>query len=160
LDAIAQLDPKTTVAVALFRQLVQAEQCRQQFYTEGRLPEFLDNPPPELQLRLEASIRLRKGLLEEAAQLLNEAENQRPRVPGLCDGHAFDDLRDMDDLTASFFEVLTTGGNSYWIPIGRVRRVEFLPPEHLRDVLWRRAHLVVRSGPEREVFLPTLYAGS
>src|SRR5262249_35872991 len=44
LDAIVSLDAGAAVGVALFRQLVRAEQARQQFYSEGRLPEFLRRP--------------------------------------------------------------------------------------------------------------------
>ena len=29
-----------------------------------------------------------------------------------------------------------------------------------RDLLWRRAHLIVRGGPDGEVFLPVLYPGA
>ena len=42
LDALGHQDPQVMVGVSLFRQLIRAEQARQQFYTEGRLPEFLN----------------------------------------------------------------------------------------------------------------------
>ena len=45
LDAIADIDPGAAVGVALFRQLVRAEQARVQFHEEGRLPEFVANWP-------------------------------------------------------------------------------------------------------------------
>src|SRR5439155_24520554 len=87
-------------------------------------------------------------------------EGQRPRVRGTCDGQPFTDLRDLDDLTAPVFEVLTSNGKYYWVPVERVERVEFRPPARPRDLLWQRAHMVVRGGPDGEVYLPTLYAGS
>ena len=92
--------------------------------------------------------------------LLDDAERLRPKVSGICDGQPFNDLRDIDDLTAPFLEVLTSNGKYYWIPIERVELIEFRAPERPRDLLWRRVHMVVRSGPDGEVFLPTLYAGS
>jgi len=82
----------------------------------------------------------------------------RPAVSGQCNGQAFDDLRDLDDLTASFFEVLTTTGGYYWIPIERLVSVEFLAPQRPRDLIWRRAHMMVQDGPEGEVIVPAVYA--
>jgi type VI secretion system protein ImpE len=160
LDALGHQEPQVAVGVALFRHLIRAEQARQQFFAEGRLPEFLDQPAPAVRLHLEASIHLREGRPAEAAQLLAQAEEQRPHAKGTCDGQAFDDLRDLDDLVAPVFEVLTSNGKYYWIPLERVDLVEFRPPARPRDLLWRRAHMVVRGGPDGEVYLPTLYAGT
>lgn len=159
-DTISQQDPKTAVGVAMIRQLIRAETARQEFYSVGRLPEFLTPPPPALQSHLEASIAVRDGDLAKAAELLALAEEQRPQVSGTCDDQAFDDFRDLDDLTASYFEVLTSTGKYYWIPFENVDSLEFHPPERMRDLLWRRVSMSVRGGPDGEVFLPTLYAGT
>src|SRR5258706_12943878 len=50
LDTASQVDPKQAVAIALLRQLLRAEVARRQFHAEGRLPEFLDQPSPEIRL--------------------------------------------------------------------------------------------------------------
>ncbi len=160
LDAMGHQDPQALLGISMFRQLVRAELARREFYDEGRLPEFIEQPAPHLQSHLEASIRLREGKAAEAAELLQEAERQRPAVAGVCDGQPFHDMRDLDDLTASFFEVLTPNGKYYWIPMERVESIELFPPERPRDLLWRRAHMIVSNGPDGEVFLPTLYADS
>ncbi len=161
LDALGQQGPaEAMLGVSLFRQLIRAEQARHQFHTEGRLPEFLTEPSPLLRLHLEASIRLREGQAREASALLAQAEVARPHLTGTCNGQPFEDLRDLDDLTASFFEVLTSTGKYYWVPMAQVELIEFRPPARPRDLLWRRAHMIVRDGPDGEVFLPALYAGS
>ncbi len=161
LDALGHQDPQAMMGVSLFRQLLRAEQARQQFYTDGRLPEFLDQEiTPDLRQHLEAAVMLREGKTAEAAGVLARSDEQRTKVDGTCNGQTFDDLRDLDDLTASFFEVLTSTGKYYWIPLERVESVEFRPPERPRDLLWRRAHMIVCGGPDGEVFLPVLYAGS
>src|SRR5262249_44059097 len=141
LDALGQLVPEAALGVALFRQLVRGEQARQQFFSEGRVPEFLGQPSALLQLHLQASICLREGKPADAAALLAQAEQQRTRPAGTCDGQAFDDFRDGDDLTAPVFEVLTSNGKYYWIPIEQVEWVELRPLERPRDLLWRRAHM-------------------
>jgi type VI secretion system protein ImpE len=160
LDAIGHQDPQLLLGISMLRQLLRAEMARQQFYAEGRLPEFLGPPEPHLAICLDASIRLREGKQGEAAGLLEQADQCRPRAAGVCGGRPFDDLRDIDDLTAPFFEVLTSNGKYYWIPMERVELVEFRAPERPRDLLWRRAHMVVRGGPDGEVFLPALYPGT
>ena len=160
LDALGHQDPQTAMVVAMLRQLVRAEQARRDFFAEGRLPEFLEPPPAYLRLHLEASIRLREGRPDEAARLLDDAEQQRPHCAGTAGDAAFDDFRDIDDLTAPLLEVLTSTGKYYWIPVQRVELIEMRPPERPRDLLWRRAHVIVHGGPDGEVFLPSLYAGS
>jgi type VI secretion system protein ImpE len=161
LDAIAHQNPKLAVGISLFRQLVRAEQARQQFYTDGRLPEFVGPLSAVLHLHLEASIRLREGQAAEALKLLAEAEEQRPKLSGVCDGQPFQDLRDLDDLTAPLLEVLATNGKYYWVPLERIERVTFHAPSLPRDLLWRRAHLTCRGGgPDGEVCVPVLYPGA
>jgi type VI secretion system protein ImpE len=160
LDALGHQDPSVAMGVILFRQLIRAAQAREDFYASGRVPEFLDPPGPVLKKYLEASIYLREGKTAEGVKLLAEADAERPHPAGTCDGKAFADLRDQDDLTACFFEVLTSTGKYYWIPMERVESIEFRAPARPRDLLWRAARMIVRDGPDGEVYLPTLYAGA
>ena len=160
LETIGHQRTEAALGVALIRQLIRAEQARQQFYSDGRLPEFLEDPPPYLRLHLEAAISTREGNHAQAAELLAQAEQQRPKAGGVCDEQPFEDVRDIDDQTASFLETLTSNGKYYWIPFGRIESIEFHSPEKPLDLLWRRVSMIVRSGPDGEVFLPALYAGS
>jgi type VI secretion system protein ImpE len=157
LEVILQQDPKAALAIALLRQLIRADTARRDFYASGRVPEFLDLPSPYLQNYLEATIHIREGRPAEALRLIEQAEEQRPRVKGSCNGKPFEDLRNLDDVTAGFFEVLTSTGKYYWIPLDRVQSIEFRKPERLRDLIWRRAAMSVADGPDGEVFLPATY---
>jgi len=158
LDAISDLDPGAAVGVALIRQLVRAEQARQQFYTEGRVPEFVAKPDAHMEAVLRAAVALRTGSKDEAAALLRESESLRKPVAGKADGVDFDDFRDLDDLSAGHLEVLTSTGKYFWIPMDRIELIELRAPERRRDLLWRRAHVSVDDGPDGEVFLPCIYA--
>jgi type VI secretion system protein ImpE len=160
LEVIAQQDPKLAVNVALLRQLVRAETARQQFFSEGRVPEFLDEPTPILKEHLRASVALREGRGDEAARILAEIADTAPPVSGTCDEKPFDIFVDEDDLTARFFEVLTSTGKYYWVPFERVESIDFRAPERPRDLLWRRALMVCRGGPDGEVYLPAIYCGT
>lgn len=160
LEVILQQDPKAAVTIALLRQLIRADTARRDFYAAGRLPEFLDLPPPHLQACVEATIHLREGRPAESLRLVEQAEEQRPKVKGTCNGKAFDDIRNLDDICAGVFEVLTSTGKYYWVPVDRVQSIEFRKPERLRDLIWRRAAMSVAGGPDGEVFLPATYCSA
>lgn len=158
LESIERMDAAAQMGVALGRQLTRAEQWRQQFWTEGRAPEFLKRPDESTRALLEAAVRARTEGPAEAAQVLAAREELRRPVSGTCDGEAFEDFRDLDDLTADVFEVLTSNGKYYWIPTSEIESIEFHEPQRPRDLLWRRARMIVRDGPDGEVFLPAIYA--
>jgi len=160
LELIGQQDPNAQVGVSLLRQMVRAETARQQFFREGRVPEFLAEPSDVLKLHLEASILLREGKLDEAAAKLAEAESEFAVVRGTCNGQPFTGWRDLDDLCAPLIEVLTSNGKYYWVPIERVDFMEFRAPERPKDLLWRRCNMKVQDGPDGEVFIPALYVGT
>jgi type VI secretion system protein ImpE len=157
LDAISSLDPSTAIGVALFRQLVRAEQARVQFYQEGRVPEFLSKPDRLAELEMRAAVMMRSGDAKGAAAVIEERDSLREPVAGSLDGASFDDFRDLDDICASHLEVLTATGKYFWVPFTSVTAVEFRPPERRRDLLWRRANLCVTEGPDGEVYLPSIY---
>ena len=157
LDAIAHDDPKVMMVLQEFRQLIRGEQARQEFFTAGRLPLFLSRPEGKMREVLEASIRVREGANPAAVEILERVEQERVKVSGTCNGTAFQDFRDLDDLTCCLLEVLTARGEFYWIPIEQVESLEFHEPVRPRDLLWRRTHMIVRNGPDGEVFLPVLY---
>src|SRR5271156_5054724 len=123
LNAIAGIDPGAMVGVALFRQLVRAEQARQQFHGEGRLPEFVFKPDALLELELRAAIAAREGAAGELAALIAEREEARVPRSGVADGERFDDFRDLDDLTAAHVEVFTSTGKYFWIPISNIESI-------------------------------------
>jgi type VI secretion system protein ImpE len=101
-----------------------------------------------------------KGNGQAAQALLAEAEAQRPATPGKCDGVAFADMRDMDDVLAPVLEVITLGGTYAWVALSEVEWFELTEARSPVDQLWRTTKLSVREGPEGEVFLPCLYPGT
>jgi type VI secretion system protein ImpE len=158
MDAASAIDPSTAVVVAEFRQLIRADMARRQLFRDGRVPEFLGEPTATQRHQLAALVALRAGDAAGAAREAEAAEAVRPHAPGKHGDAEFDDLRDVDDLLAGSFEVLTTTGKYFWIPTERVQTLEFHAPKRPRDLLWRRAAMSVADGPDGEVYLPTVYA--
>lgn len=158
LDAAADMTPDAALVISEFRQLLRADQARRQLTREGRVPEFLYDPTPAMSATLAARVALRSADPGAAARSIAEAEASRPLLAGdRAGGATFDDFRDVDDVCAGIFEVLTTTGKYYWIPAERVESIIFHPPERPRDLFWRRATMVVRGGPDGDVYIPAIY---
>ena len=157
IDIMAKQDTALAVGIALFRQVLRGEQARQQLFGEGRLPELLGVPPAHLRLSLEAVVALRAGDETAAFDLATAAEEARPPLRGNLDDTAFDTFRDLDDIPAGVFAVITSTGKYYWVPMERVVSWAFRPPQRPRDLIWRGAEMMVEDGPEGEIFLPVLY---
>ncbi len=157
LDAAGQLDPSAGIVVAEFRQLLRAETARRQLYRDGRVPEFLGGPGDVETALLAALVALRDGDAEAARRAAETAEAQRGARAGTSNGTVFADFRDASDICCGIFEILTTTGKYFWIPISRVTEVTFHPPERPRDLIWRRATLAVHDGPDGDVYMPVTY---
>ncbi|RIK71020.1 MAG: SciE type virulence protein [Planctomycetota bacterium] len=159
IDTIGHQDPQAIVGLSLIRQLIRAEVARKECFVDGRPPELLGEPTPWMRTSLEALVAIREGDATGAAALLAEAEGRRPTVAGTCDGQPFTGFRDLDDVTAGVFEVLTSTGKYFWIPIERVESVVFQPPKRPRDLIWRQAEMTVSDGPYGDVYVPAVYFG-
>lgn len=160
LDTLMQQSPEMAMRLGLFRQLIRGETARQQLFSEGRPPEVLAEPDERMRLHLEASIAFRERHAQEAVAALERAEELRPKLAGSCDGKAFDDFRDLDDLLAGYLEVLTSNGKYYWVPLETVQKIEFAAPERAMDLIWRNALISVEGGPDGSVYIPVIYPGT
>ena len=160
-DTMMTLEPKAAVAVTPIRQLLRAEAARRQFYEEGRVPELLDGAGQEVRDRLEAFVLLRDGKPQEAGEVVARAEIARPALAGTLtmagQPRSFEDLRDLDDITAGVFEVYTQTGKYFWIEMNRVEKITFMPPKRPLDLIWREAQLAVKDAFDATVHVPAIY---
>ena len=161
IDTIGHQEPEAIAALSQIRQLIRAEVSRDECFGQGKgHRRVIADPAEPLRLHIEALVAIRDGDLAQAAELLAKAEETRQPVTGTSGESRFEDFRDVDDVTASFFEVLATNGSYFWIPIDRVVSIEFHPPKRPRDLLWRKCDMTVRDGPDGEVCIPTTYPGT
>jgi type VI secretion system protein ImpE len=162
LDAIGHrgAEPATRAGVAFYRGLLEAERQRARLFEggEGR-PRFLLEPPPSVEVHLEALGHLLAARPAEARAALERAAALRAPVRGTTAAGPCDDLRDADDLLAPVLEVYAPIGYC-WVPWEQVQSLEIPPPQSLRDLLWAPARFAGPDGQGGEVFLPTLYPGS
>ncbi len=158
LDVIVSQEPEAAAGLAFWRQVIRAEQARQDFYSSGRAPHFIGEPTPMIENLIKASIAIRENSWQEAIDLVNAAEESKATIQVTCNGENAEDFRDLDDLNSGILEVMANNGKYYWIDFSQINHVEFMPPERPIDLLWRKAAIDVREGPEGEVFIPTIYS--
>lgn len=157
LGALAGLSPEHALPIAEFRQLLRAEQLRREVFDNGAVPSFIGEPTPVQQEALRALVALRAGETDAAAEACARQEAARPRVSGKGAERHFEDFRDADDILSGSFELLTTTGSYYWVPTERVVSLQPHPLRRPRDLFWRRCTMLVKDGPEGDVYLPVTY---
>lgn len=159
LDFIAQQDARSEWAVQVYQNILAAERSRRRLFSDGLRPGFLLDPPPYIQLHLDAVNRLREGREAEAAELLSRSEQIRPVIAGHVDGQTVDEFRDCDDLFATILELIILR-DYIWLPLEQIRELAIAPPERPRDLIWVPVRLLLTDGAQRRGYLPALYFGS
>jgi type VI secretion system protein ImpE len=159
LDVIGHQDAVAAIGSLMYRQCLAVEKNRERLFTEGLMPEFMVAPPPHVMALITAINRIREGNTDEARQILDEAEEERPAFLCKVNGEDAEDFRDYNDITSSVIEAIIR--DSYtWVPIEQITRIEFFEPKKLPDLFWRRAKLETVNGIDGEVFIPALYVNS
>lgn len=157
LETIVIQQPQASITAVLTRQLIRAETARRECWKDGRVPDFIGQPDWVCEQSLSAAVSMRAGEHDRALQIIEDIEQKRPAICGLCNGQEFDEFRDLDDSCLAIMEVLTSTGKYFWIPFSKIQSVEFSTATRPRDLLWRQCQMRVADGPDGVVFIPTLY---
>ena len=159
LDVIGHQDANTAIGSLIYRQNLSAERDRIKFFAEGLRPETPETPPDYVEDLFKANDRLREGKTEEARELLDSVEENRPAFSCTVNGEGFSDFRDYNDSTMCVFEAIVK--DSYvWLPFDQVAKIEFLERKSLRDIFWPQAQFELTNGTNGEMFIPSLYANT
>ena len=159
LDIIGHQDAKAMVGTLIYRQSFEAEGKRAKYFSDSLKPEFLATPSDYVYGLLTANNRLREGNVAEAREILDKADDERPRFACKINGKEFSDFRDYNDLTLGVLEAIIK--DSYvWIPFDQIVKIELTPPKSLRDLYWIQAKVETINGTNGEMFIPSLYANS
>ncbi|MEM9940342.1 MAG: type VI secretion system accessory protein TagJ [Planctomycetota bacterium] len=157
-DTIGKQNSELLVGTKLLRQLVRGEIARRQFFEEGRLPELVNDADDSVTAILDALICIREGDFATANLRIQPILESTNQLQGKVNGEDFVGGRDLDDITAGFFEVLTTNGKFYWLSMDKVIQIQFRGYERLQDRIWRSAAIQVEGfDTEGEVYFPVNY---
>ncbi len=161
LAIVAQQTTDRPVALARMRHLIRAALAREAWFRDAAVPALLAEPTELQRLAMALALAVRAGDAAAVAAALDGAEAARPRLAGEADGSdgtmGFDDLRDVDDGSAWFLEILTHDGNYMWTDLGTVEALSFTRPRRPIDLLWREARMTLRDGRVADIAVPAQY---
>jgi type VI secretion system protein ImpE len=149
-------DSGVQLAIQTYRMLLTAEEQRRQVFHGAALPKFITTPSPFIDRYVLLVKKLDNAAAEDAATLLDDAEESLLALSGQRNGGAFTSFRDADDRTAGVLEVFFEG-EYLWVPLDHVASLQVTPPRRLRELIWAQAKLELAGQPPGDVFLPTRY---
>lgn len=158
LETLISIQSDMALPAGQMRSLIRSEVARQDFYTSGRAPEFLIDPPASTRERLRGVVLWRSGDHADALSAFESADGELPALSGECNGQAFEAIRDGDDLLGPVLEGLSADGRYFWMPFEQISTLTFEAPERPRDLVYRTAEMELRNGVTARVFIPVIYA--
>jgi type VI secretion system protein ImpE len=154
-----ELDAECLPMVHIYGDVIEAESDRLEVFAGERVPTVFGEPPAWIPHLIEALRLSAAGDSEPASQLRQMALEQAPTVAGRIDDRPFDWIADADSRLGPVLEAFI-GGQYYWIPMQRLRRIEFEPPNDLRDLVWLPARLEFENSANLAALIPSRYQGT
>lgn len=160
LNNIVQKHPDYLIGASNLRQLIRAEQSRQDCLLGKSVPSVFT----ELDAHIEAFMKLRVEMNQDDKQNLSNTsltlENERPKVSVKLNEHDVAEIRDLDDTLGGFIEIFGTDGKYYIAQLSNIDYIHFKPVQSLIEQVWRRVELSIKDGPCGEAHIPLVYANS
>ena len=177
LKQAAKIDPSFAPASATCAMALAGERHRTEFWNGGRAPAIIAGEADWVRA-LVAAAALPFERATEAADLREGARLAAPGLQGTLScvdrsdartAHAIDGepvqsiefgwLCDGDVRIGAVLELLTPSGYA-WLPLPAVRRLKFSRPQHLVDLLWAPAEIVLQDGRGLNGLVPVRYPGA
>ena len=159
LGVSAELDAAAIPMKHTYTAAIQCEKLRAEVFAGKRSPLVLGDPPAWIALLFQSLASSEQGRMQEAADLRARALEDAPATPGSLNGTPFEWLADADSRLGPVLEVLLNGAY-YWVPVQRIRAIEFEKPEDVRDLLWLPAKFTWANHGEALGLMPVRYPGS
>ncbi|MDQ0041276.1 type VI secretion system accessory protein TagJ [Variovorax boronicumulans] len=176
LKLAAKIDPSFAPASATCAMALAGERHRTEFWNGGRAPSVVAGQAAWVD-GLIAAAAMPPEQADEAAVLREAARQDAPASQGrlsvvdrsdsravqAIDGEpaetiGFAWLCDGDVRMGAVLELLTPSGYA-WLPLHAVSRLKFNRPQHLVDLLWAPAEIVLRDGRGLNGLVPVRYPG-
>ncbi|QGW80257.1 type VI secretion system accessory protein TagJ [Variovorax paradoxus] len=180
LKLAAKLDPSFAPASATCAMALAAERHRTEFWNGGRAPAVIagGDGNDDWVAGLIAAAALPPEQATQAADLREAARQAAPALQGTLscvdrsdsraaqaiDGEPVQSIEfawlcDGDVRIGAVLELLTPSGYA-WLPLPVVRRLKFSRPQHLVDLLWAPAEIVLHDGRGLNGLVPVRYPGA
>jgi type VI secretion system protein ImpE len=159
LKVLGEMDPGTIPMVQTYQEALACEALRAEVFAGQKAPLVFGDPEEWVALLIQALKLSGEGNFAECLALRDQAFEAAPTTSGKVDGEAFEWIADADTRLGPVLEAVVKG-SYYWVPIHRVRSIQFEDPEDLRDVVWTPAQFTWANGGQAVGLIPTRYPGS
>jgi type VI secretion system protein ImpE len=159
LGVASNLDPEALAMAQTYGDAVRCEGIRDQVFSGKKSPLIFGEPEQWLALLIESLLVAGAGETDRSGELHGLAFEAAPASAGAVDGRPFEWISDADSRLGPVLEAVING-RYYWVPFSRLIKIEFEPPEDLRDLVWLPARLQFGNGGESVALIPTRYPGS
>lgn len=159
LNVVAELDAASLPMVQTYREAILCEALRADIFRAARTPLVFGEPAPWVALLVQALKADAANDPAAAATARAQAFEDAPAIGGSIDGQPFAWLADADPRLGPVFEAVING-RYFWVPVTRIRRIEFDPPADLRDTVWTPCSFTWTNGASTVALVPTRYEGT
>jgi len=159
LGVASNLDPEALAMAQTYGDAVRCEGVRDEVFAGRKSPLIFGEPEQWLALLIESLLVAARGEPDRSAELHTLAFDAAPTSSGTVDNRPFEWISDADSRLGPVLEAVING-RYYWVPFSRLIKIEFEPPEDLRDLVWLPARLQFANGGESVALVPTRYPGS
>jgi type VI secretion system protein ImpE len=157
LDMMVRQHPDFLVGAVNLRQLIRAASARHDFNNGGLTAQLFSEPDAMFEALLSTKLSLNEQDFQAAAEWAVKLETQRGKTLVELNGETVEDIRDLDDSLGGYLELFGTDGQYYLATFSEIESLQLKMPESLLDTVWRRAEIVIKDGPQGEVFVPMTY---
>lgn len=159
LNVAADLDAGTLAMAQMYREAIRCELLRAEVFAGKRSPVVFGEPEEWVALLIESLVVHAESRADQAQELRDRAFEAAPTSAGSLDGAPFAWIADADMRLGPVCEAVVNG-RYYWVPFGRLSRLDLEAPADLRDFVWMPAHLQFANGGEAVGLIPSRYPGS
>lgn len=160
LNNMVQKHPDFLIGASNLRQLIRAEQSRQDFLTGKSVPSLFTESDAHIEAFMKLRIEMNQNNAESISQSALVLEEARPKLAVQLNGNKVNELRDLDDSLGGFIEIFGTDGKYYIVQLHNIEYIHFKPVNSLIEQVWRRVELSIKDGPCGEAHIPLVYANS
>jgi type VI secretion system protein ImpE len=159
LQVIASLNAETMLLAQIFRPVIACEMLRREVFAGKRTPIVFGEPMPWMGLLLCANELVARGEFAAAAESREQALAEAPASSGKINGEPFEWIADADSRLGPVLEAFIDG-KYYWVPVGRIQKIELEKPSDLRDLVWLPVQFTWVNGGSVPGHIPTRYPGT
>ena len=160
LNNLVQKHPDYLIGASNLRQLIRAEQSRQDFLKGKSVPNLFTESDAHIEAFMKLRVEINQGDDKSISESALALEDARPTLTMAMNNQEVSEFRDLDDSLGGFIEIFGTDGKYYIAQLNNIEYIHFKPVNSLIEQVWRRVELSIKDGPCGEAHIPLVYANS